>query len=43
MEFGDTVLVQGVGPLGIFAVAFAKFFGASKIQVIVSDVSTTLI
>jgi threonine dehydrogenase-like Zn-dependent dehydrogenase len=31
MEFGDTVLVQGVGPLGIFAVAFAKSFGASEI------------
>ena len=34
MEFGDTVLVQGVGPLGIFAVAFAKSFGASQIIVI---------
>lgn len=34
MEFGDTVLGQGVGPLGIFAVAFAKYFGASQIAVI---------
>lgn len=34
MEFGATVLVQGVGPLGIFAVAFAKYFGASQIAVI---------
>ena len=31
MESGDSVLVQGVGPLGIFAVAFAKSFGASQI------------
>jgi len=31
MEPGDSVLVQGVGPLGIFAVAFAKSFGASQI------------
>jgi threonine dehydrogenase-like Zn-dependent dehydrogenase len=31
MESGDSVLVQGVGPLGIFAVAFAKSFGASPI------------
>ena len=34
MESGDSVLVQGVGPLGIFSVAFAKSFGASKIIVI---------
>ncbi len=34
MEVGDTVLVQGVGPLGIFAVAFARFRGASQIIVI---------
>lgn len=34
MESGDSVLVQGVGPLGIFAVAFAKSFGASEIIVI---------
>jgi len=31
MEPGDSVLVQGVGPLGIFAVAFAQSFGASQI------------
>jgi threonine dehydrogenase-like Zn-dependent dehydrogenase len=34
MEAGDSVLVQGVGPLGIFAVAFARSFGASQIIVI---------
>ena len=34
MESGDSVLVQGVGPLGIFSVAFAKSFGASRIIVI---------
>jgi len=34
MESGDSVLVQGVGPLGIFAVAFAKSFGASQVIVI---------
>ena len=34
MEPGDSVLVQGVGPLGIFAVAFARSFGASQIIVI---------
>ncbi len=31
---GDSVLVQGVGPLGIFVVAFASSFGASQIIVI---------
>jgi len=31
MESGDSVLVQGVGPLGIFAVAFARSYGASQI------------
>ncbi len=31
MASGDSVLVQGVGPLGIFAVAFAKSLGASEI------------
>ncbi len=31
MEAGDSVLVQGVGPLGIFAIAFASFLGASQI------------
>jgi threonine dehydrogenase-like Zn-dependent dehydrogenase len=31
IESGDSVLIQGVGPLGIFAVAFAKSFGASQI------------
>jgi len=34
MEAGDSVLVQGVGPLGIFSVAFARSFGASEIIVI---------
>jgi threonine dehydrogenase-like Zn-dependent dehydrogenase len=34
MESGDSVLVQGVGPLGIFGVAFARSFGASQIIVI---------
>ncbi len=34
MESGDSVLVQGVGPLGIFAVAFAQSFGASQIVAI---------
>jgi threonine dehydrogenase-like Zn-dependent dehydrogenase len=34
MESGDSVLVQGVGPLGIFSVAFAGSFGASEIIVI---------
>ncbi len=31
IESGDSVLVQGVGPLGIFAVAFARSYGASQI------------
>jgi threonine dehydrogenase-like Zn-dependent dehydrogenase len=34
MESGDSVLVQGVGPLGIFSVAFARSLGASEIIVI---------
>jgi threonine dehydrogenase-like Zn-dependent dehydrogenase len=34
IEPGDSVLIQGVGPLGIFSVAFAKSFGASQIIVI---------
>ncbi len=34
MESGDSVLVQGVGPLGIFSVAFASSFGASEVIVI---------
>jgi threonine dehydrogenase-like Zn-dependent dehydrogenase len=34
IEAGDSVLVQGVGPLGIFAVAFARSFGASQVIVI---------
>lgn len=33
-EAGDSVLVQGVGPLGIFSVAFARARGASEIIVI---------
>lgn len=31
MQSGDSVLIQGVGPLGIFAVALARSFGASQI------------
>ena len=31
---GDSVLVQGVGPLGVFAVAFAKASGAGEIVVV---------
>jgi threonine dehydrogenase-like Zn-dependent dehydrogenase len=34
MESGDSILVQGVGPLGIFSVAFARSLGASEIIVI---------
>lgn len=34
IEPGDTVLVQGPGPLGIYAVAFAKALGASQIIVV---------
>jgi len=34
IEHGDSVLVQGVGPLGIFSVAFARSLGASQIIVI---------
>ncbi len=33
-EFGDTVLIQGPGPLGVYAVAFAKKLGAQEIIVI---------
>lgn len=33
-RFGDTVLIQGPGPLGLFAIAFAKKMGASKVIVI---------
>ncbi len=31
---GDTVVIQGPGPLGIFSVAFAKYMGAQEIIVI---------
>lgn len=34
MSVGDTVLIQGPGPLGVYAVAFAKRLGASQIIVI---------
>jgi threonine dehydrogenase-like Zn-dependent dehydrogenase len=34
MESGDSILVQGVGPLGIFAMAFARSNGASQVIVI---------
>lgn len=33
MKVGDSVLVQGPGPLGIFLVAYAKAFGAGQIIV----------
>lgn len=33
-KYGDTVLVQGPGPLGLYATAFAKNRGASQIIVI---------
>ena len=33
-EFGDTVLIQGPGPLGVYAVAFAKKMGAQEVIVI---------
>ena len=33
VRFGDTVLVQGPGPLGMFAAAFAKRMGAKKVIV----------
>lgn len=33
-DLGDTVLVQGPGPLGLFAIAFARAYGAGKIIVI---------
>ena len=34
VKFGDDVIIQGPGPLGIYAVAFAKFSGAREIIVI---------
>jgi len=33
-DIGDTVLVQGPGPLGLFSIAFAKARGATQIVVI---------
>ncbi len=33
-SLGDTVLVQGPGPLGLYAVAFARAYGAQKIIVV---------
>jgi len=33
-DFGDTVLIQGPGPLGVYAVAFAKQLGAQEVIVI---------
>lgn len=33
-QLGDTVLVQGPGPLGLYAVAFARAYGAGEIIVI---------
>ena len=32
-SYGSAVLIQGPGPLGVYAVAFAKHLGASKIMV----------
>lgn len=37
--FGRTVVVQGVGPLGVYAVAFASALGASRIIVIEGSAS----
>ena len=34
LKVGDTVVVQGPGPLGVYAVAFAKKLGASEVVVI---------
>ena len=34
MDFGDTVVIQGAGGLGIFATAIASEKGASKVIVI---------
>jgi threonine dehydrogenase-like Zn-dependent dehydrogenase len=31
---GDTVVVQGPGPLGVYAVAFARLYGAAQVVVI---------
>lgn len=33
-EYGDTVLIQGPGPIGLYAVAFAKAVGVTNIIVI---------
>ena len=33
-NFGDTVLIQGPGPLGVYAVAFARKLGAQEVIVI---------
>lgn len=33
-NFGDQVVIQGPGPLGIYSIIFAKYSGASKIIVI---------
>ena len=33
-RIGDTVLIQGPGPLGIFHVAFSKEYGASRVIII---------
>lgn len=33
-RYGDTVLVQGPGPLGLYAIAFAKHLGAARVIVI---------
>lgn len=34
LKVGDTVVVQGPGPLGVYSVAFARKLGASKVVVI---------
>ncbi len=36
---GDTVVVQGPGPLGVFAVAFARLYGAARVIVIGGSVN----
>ena len=33
-KYGDTVLVQGPGPLGLYAIAYAKKMGAAQVIVI---------
>ncbi|MCL2828915.1 MAG: galactitol-1-phosphate 5-dehydrogenase [Oscillospiraceae bacterium] len=37
IEVGDSVVVLGCGPLGVFAVSFAKLMGASEVYVVDID------